>query len=146
MTASATTHGDDSITDGSELIEHKLGNLREVDFDFSRILRGAERPDLALEFVQWTLSEDAQRHMLAWHDTGYPVPYWYGLGLMKYHDNIGHSGYIPGYQCTMMYNPAADRTIMGDLYRVPNGEPIDLEGETHAPRPVAAIAVVALVG
>jgi len=28
--------------------------------------------------------------------------------------------------------PAADRTIMGDLYRVPNGEPIDLEGETHS--------------
>ncbi|MEM9345565.1 MAG: serine hydrolase domain-containing protein [Planctomycetota bacterium] len=70
------------------------------------------------------LKEDSQREVFAWHDTGYPVPYWYGLGLMKYHDGIGHSGYIPGYQCTMMHDPTADRTvvILTNCYSSPNWE------------------------
>jgi len=35
--------------------------MTAINADPISILRGAERPDLALEFVQWTLSEDAQR-------------------------------------------------------------------------------------
>ncbi|MEM9111386.1 MAG: serine hydrolase domain-containing protein [Planctomycetota bacterium] len=70
------------------------------------------------------LSDARQAELTDWHDAGYPVPYWYGLGLIKYHDGIGHNGYIPGYQCTMMYDPTADRTvvILTNCYSSPNWE------------------------
>ncbi|MEM1210171.1 MAG: serine hydrolase domain-containing protein [Planctomycetota bacterium] len=104
------------VTDASPSMWHAAGAMVSTLPDIRRFAEAIAEGEL--------VSDAMFAEMTDWHDTGYPVPYWYGLGLIKYHDGFGHNGHVPGYQVTMMVDPDADRTIvvLTNLYSSPNYE------------------------
>jgi len=125
------------LTDASPTMWHGAGAMVSTLSNMTRFAKAIGKGEL--------VSPAMFEQMTDWHDSGYPVPYWYGLGLIKYYDSFGHSGYLPGYQVTMMYDQAADRTIvvLANMYASPNWEgPANamyfvimkhLTGKSHAP-------------
>ncbi|MEM1166492.1 MAG: serine hydrolase domain-containing protein [Planctomycetota bacterium] len=58
------------------------------------------------------VSESSFKEQTTWRDSGYPVDYSYGLGLINYFGAIGHNGNVPGYQVTAMRDPERDLSIV----------------------------------
>lgn len=70
------------------------------------------------------VSKASHAEQMTWRDSGYPVDYSYGLGLINYMGSIGHNGNVPGYQVTAMSDPERDLTVvvLTNLYSSPNYE------------------------
>jgi D-alanyl-D-alanine carboxypeptidase len=70
--------------------------------------------------------------------------YGYGLGLMKEHGWIGHSGVIPGYNTALYYNPELDAVLVveadSDIFsgECPEGRPTMKDGPQNIPCDVPA--------
>jgi D-alanyl-D-alanine carboxypeptidase len=70
--------------------------------------------------------------------------YGYGLGLMKEHGWIGHSGVIPGYNTALYYNPDLDAVLVvetnSDIFSgdCPEGRPTMKDGPQNIPCDVPA--------
>lgn len=72
------------------------------------------------------LSPAMQAELTRWRETGYPskYAYEYGFCLMRYHGMQGHTGYVPGFQSVMTYDPQRDLSIvvLANCYSSPNWE------------------------
>ncbi len=104
------------VTDHSPSMWHAAGAMVSTLHDVDRLIRAIVDGEL--------VAAESHAEQLAWRDAGYPVDYWYGLGLIKYHGNIGHNGNLPGYQTTAMRHPERDLTvvILTNMYSSPNYE------------------------
>ncbi|MEL6797576.1 MAG: serine hydrolase domain-containing protein, partial [Planctomycetota bacterium] len=92
------------VTDTSPSMWHAAGAMYST-LDDTRVLMDAiTRGEL--------VSDEAFAEQTTWRDAGYPVDYWYGLGLVKYFDTIGHNGNLPGYQVTAVRAPERDLTVV----------------------------------
>ncbi len=104
------------VTDASPSMWHAAGAMVSTLDDMRTFVKAAATGQL--------VSEEAFAEQTRWRDAGYPVDYWYGLGLIKYYDGVGHNGHVPGYQVSAMHDPGRDLTIvvLANLYSSPNYE------------------------
>lgn len=104
------------VTDASPSMWHDAGavvsTLNDTRLFLDALIDGA------------LVSEASHAKQLSWRDTGYPVEYGYGLGVMNYKGTVGHSGLIPGYQVTAVHEPESDImvVVLANLYSSFNHE------------------------
>ncbi|MEO0512566.1 MAG: serine hydrolase domain-containing protein [Planctomycetota bacterium] len=98
------------VTDTSPTMWHGAGAIVSTLADVTRFIEAVADGEL--------VSEVSHAEQLAWRDTGYPVDYRYGLGVVNYMGMIGHSGNVPGYQVTASHDPDRDVTVvvLANLY------------------------------
>ncbi|MEM9066059.1 MAG: serine hydrolase domain-containing protein [Planctomycetota bacterium] len=125
------------LTDASPSMWHGAGAVVSTLDDVRRFIDAVADGEL--------VSEEMHREQFVWRDSGYPVDYSYGLGLINYMGTIGHNGHVPGYQVSATHDPERDLTVvvLTNLYSSPNYEdPANgiffvimrhLTGESYAP-------------
>jgi D-alanyl-D-alanine carboxypeptidase len=66
------------------------------------------------------ITADLFRQQKQWVPTGKPDFNYYGLGMMRFGDFIGHAGDVLGYSSGMFYSPTTDTTIVVLVNQDPN--------------------------
>ncbi|MEM6553936.1 MAG: serine hydrolase domain-containing protein [Planctomycetota bacterium] len=104
------------VTHASPSMWHAAGAMVSTLDDTRRFVEAIVKGEL--------LGDEMHTAMLDFRDTGYPVDYSYGLGLINYYGAIGHTGNVPGYQVTATHNPEEDLTVvvLANCYSSPNYE------------------------
>ncbi|MEM1186761.1 MAG: serine hydrolase domain-containing protein [Planctomycetota bacterium] len=92
------------VTDASPSMWHAAGAMVSTLDDTRTLIEAITSGAL--------LSEELFHEQTTWRDSGYPVDYSYGLGLVNYDGTIGHSGNEPGYQVTALTEPDLDLTVV----------------------------------
>ncbi|MEM6551857.1 MAG: serine hydrolase domain-containing protein [Planctomycetota bacterium] len=125
------------VTSASPSMWHGAGAMVSTLGDVRRFLKAVTEGEL--------LSDAMFAAQMDWRDTGYPVDYQYGLGVIRYEGGVGHNGNVPGYQVTMIRHadPDVSIVVLTNLYSSPNyEEPANamyfvvmrhLTGESYAP-------------
>ena len=104
------------VTDASPTMWHGAGALVSTLDDVHRFIDALATGEL--------VSASSHAEQLTWRDTGYPVDYRYGLGVVYYMGTVGHNGNVPGYQIMASHEPDLDTTVvvLTNLYSSPHYE------------------------
>ncbi|MEM8876109.1 MAG: serine hydrolase domain-containing protein [Planctomycetota bacterium] len=104
------------VTDASPSMWHAAGAMVSTLDDVRTLLDAIVTGAL--------ISESSHREQMIWRDSGYPVDYSYGLGVINYMGAIGHNGHVPGYQVSAFHVPEEMLTVvvLANLYSSPNYE------------------------
>lgn len=125
------------VTRASPSMWHAAGAVVSTLDDTRRFIEAVVAGEL--------VSPSSHAEQMRWRETGYPVDYRYGLGVINYKGGIGHDGSVPGYQVTATHDPARDITVvvLANMYSSFNYEdPANaiyfvvmrhLTGESYAP-------------
>jgi len=125
------------VTNASPSMWHASGAVVSTLDDTRRFIEAVVSGEL--------ISSESHAEQMRWRDTGYPVDYRYGLGVIYYMGAVGHNGNVPGYQVTATRDPERGITVvvLANMYSSFNyEEPANaiffivmrhLTGESYAP-------------